>query len=51
MTFPTWLRYASKLSDLAQHDVLHHTVATKDYQALEDCFQLITFDFDVASEF
>ena len=26
-------------------------VATNDYQALEGFFQLITFDFDVASEF
>jgi hypothetical protein len=51
MTFRMSLRCASKVSDLAQHNVLHHTVATNDYQALEGFFQLITFDFDVASEF
>ena len=51
MAFRIFLRHTSKVSNVAQQNVLHHTVLTKEHQTCERCLQSITFHFDVESDF
>jgi hypothetical protein len=51
MVFRASLAYASGVSNLAWHDPLHHMIPGTYHHAFERCFHLITFHFDVESEF
>ena len=51
MIFRASLAYASGVSNLVWHDLLHHMNSETEHHASERCFHLITFHFDVESEF